>query len=161
VARRGGREVLFFQPFSDMEVLIGHGGQLGSFEAVFSPAGTHGKPKPLWNRQTGAIDLAVAEAWQAYDIRLKLERNWPALAPKLRGKIHVYVGGEDTFYLEGAVKRLQKSQRHLHSDAVIEIFPGKNHGTLVDHKLRTRIAEEMAAQFRRWKETERTRDPGP
>ena len=83
VARRGGKPVLFFKPFSDMETVMGHGGQLESFEAVFSPRGPDGKPRPLWDRRTGKIDHEVARTWERYDIRLILERNWKTLGPKL------------------------------------------------------------------------------
>jgi pimeloyl-ACP methyl ester carboxylesterase len=148
LARRGDQPVLFYKPFSDMEEVTGHGGQLQSFEAVFSPKGPDGKPRKLWNRQTGAIDLEVAKAWEKYDIRLVLERNWPALAPRLQGKLHVYMGDKDTFYLEGATRLLKESLAKLGSDAKVELFPGKDHSTLVDSNLRRRIAQEMAQAFR-------------
>ena len=35
-----------------------------------------------------------------------LANNWPTLGPKLAGKLHIYVGAEDTFYLEGALPNL-------------------------------------------------------
>jgi hypothetical protein len=44
---------------------------------------------------------------------------------------------------------LKKALARLGSDAVIEIFPGRDHGNLVDGKLRKRIAREMADSFRR------------
>jgi hypothetical protein len=149
IARRGKRPVLYYKPFSDMEVVMGHGGQLGSFEAVFSPRGPDGRPRRLWDRATGAVDPEVARCWERYDIRLVLERNWKTLGPKLAGKLHVYVGDEDTFYLEGAVVLLKEALKRLGSDAVVELFPGRHHGNLVDRKLRERIAREMAEQFRR------------
>jgi dienelactone hydrolase len=101
---------------------------------------------PLWDRDTGLIDPHVAETWKRYDIRMILEQNWKTLGPKLKGKLHVYMGSEDTFYLEGATKLLQESQKKLGSDAVIELFPGKHHGNLLDADLRKRIANEMAAR---------------
>ena len=128
---------------------MGRGGQLSSFEAVFSLRGKDGKPMPLWNRNTGAIDRDVARAWERYDIRLVLERNWKTLGPKLQGKVHVYMGSEDTFYLDGATRLLAESLKGLGSDAVIEIFPGRNHGNLIDAKLRERIGAEMAGAFRK------------
>lgn len=149
LARSRGKVLMRYKPFSDMEVVMGRGGQLGSFEAVFSPRGPDGKPRPLWDRNTGVIDLETARAWEKYDIRLVLERNWNTLGPKLRGKIHVYMGEEDTFYLEGATRLLKRSLEKLGSDAKVELFPGKDHGTLLDAKLRERIAKEMADQFRR------------
>jgi hypothetical protein len=128
---------------------MGHGGQLESFEAVFSPRGIDGKPRRLWDRATGAIDADVAKAWEPYDIRLKLERNWATLAPKLAGKLHVYTGDIDTFYLDGAARLLQKSLRDLESDAVVEMFPGLDHGT-IGLAVRERIRKEMAAAYQKW-----------
>jgi hypothetical protein len=148
IARRGGKPVLWYKDFSDMEEVMGHGGQLASFEAVFGGRGADGRPRRLWDRKTGAVDAAVAKSWEKYDIRLVLERDWKALGPKLAGKLHVYMGAEDTFYLEGATVLLKESLRKLGSDAVVEVFPGKDHGTLLDRKLRARVAREMAARFR-------------
>ncbi len=149
IARRQGKAVLSYRPFSDMEVVMGHGGQLASFEAVFSPRGPDNKPRQLWDRSTGKIDPEVAKSWEKYDIRLVLERNWKTLGPRLAGKIHVYMGGEDTFYLEGATVLLKESLAKLGSDAVVEIFPGKDHGSLMDKALRERIHKEMAAAAQR------------
>jgi hypothetical protein len=58
------------------------------------------------------------------------------------------MGAEDTFYLDGATRLMQKSLKDLGSDAVVEIFPGRDHN-LVDAALRKRIASEMAEQFRK------------
>ncbi len=147
LARRAGKPIIFYQAFNDMEVVLGRGGQLFSFEAVFSPKKPDGLPAPLWDRQTGAIDPTVARAWEKYDIRMVLKRNWPALGPKLAGKLHVYMGADDTFYLEGATMLLQKSLKDLESDAVIEIFPGRDHGTLMDQKLRAGLRVKWPSGF--------------
>src|SRR5262249_47181854 len=121
LARSAGKPLVYYKAFSDMERIMGHGGQLGSFEAVFGPRGPDGQPRKLWDRTTGAVDPAVARAWQQYDIRLTLERRWKDLGPRLAGKLHVYVGGADSFYLEGAVGRLREALARLGSDAVVEV----------------------------------------
>jgi hypothetical protein len=149
LARRGGKPVLFFKPFSDMDRVMGHGGQLDSFDAVFSPRGPDGRPAPLWDRETGAVDPKVATHWEKYDVRLVLERNWKALGPKLAGKLHVWTGAEDTFYLDGAVVLLKESLAKLGGDAVVEVVPDRDHGNLIDAALRQRIAKGMAQAFRR------------
>jgi hypothetical protein len=149
IARRGETPVIFYKQFSDMEEVIGRGGQLGSFEAVFSPRLEDGAPRKLWDRKTGAVDPVTAEAWKPYDIRIKLEREWPTLSPKLAGKLHVYMGGLDTFYLEGAVKLLKVSLQRLGSDAKVEIFAKRDHGNLLDPVLRARISREMANAYRK------------
>jgi pimeloyl-ACP methyl ester carboxylesterase len=148
IARMGAMPMLYYDRFCRMDDVIGWGGQLGSFEAVFSPLDKGGQPRKLWDRSSGAIDPAVAKAWEAYDIRLVLERNWPVLGPKLKGKLHVITGEMDTFYLEGAVKLLKESLAKLGSDATIEIVPDRDHSTLVDPELAQRIDGEMNAAVR-------------
>ncbi len=148
IARIRNKPVLWYQDFADMEWALDYGGQLHSFEAVFSPRGEDGKPLPIWNRQTGEIDREVALTWEKYDIRMILEKNWKTLAPLLRGKIHVFMGDADTFYLEGGTMLLKESLEALDSDAVVEIFPGKDHQTLMTKTdLPARIRKEMAAAY--------------
>jgi hypothetical protein len=130
-----------------MNRVLGRGGQLDSFDTVFSPRGKDGKFVPLWNRDTGMIDPKVAKHWEKYDIRMLVEKNWPTLGPKLQGKIHVFMGDEDTFYLEGATKLLKESLQKLKSDAVVEIIPKKNHFNLLDKALREKIARQMAEKL--------------
>ena len=132
-----------------MEDVLGPGGQLHSFEAVFSPRGHDGLPQLLWDRSTGAIHSETAHAWEKHDIRLVLERNWKTLGPKLAGKIHVFMGSEDTFYLEEATRLLGESLARLGGDAVVEIHPGKNHFTLLDLDFIKRIRGEMAEAYRK------------
>jgi hypothetical protein len=80
------------------------GGQYDIWQAVFGPAGTNGYPAPIFDKLTGAIDPAVAAYWREhYDLSHILERDWASLAPKLEGKIHIYVGSADTYYLTDAV----------------------------------------------------------
>lgn len=83
--------------------------QWGIWQAVFGPVGSDGYPKPIWNPATGVIDHQVAEYWrQHYDLTHILRTQWKTLGPHLVGKIHVAVGTMDTWYLNLAVKRLQK-----------------------------------------------------
>ncbi len=147
LARHGERTALWYDDFAWMEHVLGTGGQLHSFEAVFSPRGADGTPRLLWDRETGVIDTDVAKTWEPYDIRLQLERNWDTLGPQLTGKIHVFMGSEDTFLLEGATRLLKESLESLGSDAVVEIYPGKDHRTLMTSDLRDRIRREMTATF--------------
>jgi hypothetical protein len=153
LARRGERPTLFYKPFSDMEVVMGHGGQLQSFEAVFGPRGEDGTPVRLWDRKTGRVDPAIAKSWEPYDIHLRLERNWSTLGPKLAGKLHVYMGSLDTYYLDGATILLKDSLAKLGSDAMVEIFSGKDHGSLMTPDLRRRIAKEMADTYKKLHKT--------
>ena len=85
------------------------GGQWAAWNATFAPVAEDGYPKPLWNPLTGAIHHDVAEwARERYDLRYILERDWATLGPKLAGKLHVYVGRMDNYYLEGGVYRLEQ-----------------------------------------------------
>ena len=80
------------------------GDQWDIWEAVYSPVGSDGYPKRLWNKLTGEIDHEVAAHWREhYDLRHILERDWKTLGPKLQGKIHLYCGTMDNYYLNNAV----------------------------------------------------------
>jgi S-formylglutathione hydrolase FrmB len=147
LARSGGQVLIRFRRFSDMERPL-RGEQLGSFEQVFSPRLPNGAARPLWNRETGAIDAETAAAWRPYDLGLKLRTEWPRLRPVLAGKIHVYMGTEDTFYLDGAARLLKRDLEALGAEAVVELFPG-DHGSVMTQALRRRIDEEIAATYRR------------
>ena len=123
-----------------------------SFDAVFSPRGSDGQPRLVFDRDTGRIDREVAEAWRRYDISAKLRREWPRLEPLLRGKLHVIVGLEDTYYLERSVRLLADELAALGSDAEILFVPDRDHaGIFVPHPglypdgLLGRIEDEMWA----------------
>ncbi len=86
------------------------GGQWAIWNAVFAPVAEDGYPRPLWDPLTGVIDKgAVAWAGERYDLRRYLEKNWPVVGSKLSGKIHVYCGRMDNFYLNEACYLLQES----------------------------------------------------
>ena len=66
--------------------------------------GADGYPQPIFDKVTGEIDHKVAEYWREhYDLEPILERDWATLGPKLEGKIHIYVGSDDTYFLNDAV----------------------------------------------------------
>lgn len=80
------------------------GQQYDIWEATYSPMGDDGYPVRLWDRQTGVIDHEVAEYWKEnFDLRHILQRDWATLGPKLEGKLHIYVGDMDNYYLNNAV----------------------------------------------------------
>jgi len=80
------------------------GGQWDIWQAVYSPCGEDGYPKPIWDKMTGVIDPQVAAYWKEnYDLGGILQRDWKTLGPKLQGKIHIYVGDMDNYYLNNAV----------------------------------------------------------
>ena len=80
------------------------GDQFDIWQAVYSPVGDDGYPKPIWDKLTGEIDPGVAAYWREnYDLRYILARDWETLGPKLVGKLHVYCGDMDNYYLNNAV----------------------------------------------------------
>jgi hypothetical protein len=94
--------------YNHLELVIGtnsrSGDQWDIWEAVYSPMGPDGYPQRLWDKRTGVIDHDVADYWREhYDLRYILERDWQTLGPKLEGKLHIYVGDMDNYYLNNAV----------------------------------------------------------
>lgn len=103
---------LTIQQRNHMELAMGtknrSGEQIDIFEAVFGPVGPDGYVQPLFDKRTGEIDHSVAEYWKEnFDLRHILERDWKTIGPKLVGKLHIYVGDMDTFYLDSAVRLLE------------------------------------------------------
>jgi Putative esterase len=94
------------------ELAVGtHGRGTGlwdAMQAVFSPVGDDGYPKPIWDKRTGVIDHEVATYWRDhYDLSYIMRRDWTTLGPKLVGKLHLTAGTSDQWYLANAVRYLE------------------------------------------------------
>lgn len=130
-----GQILAVMEPAVRREEIMGTHGrsteQFGIWQAVFSPVGDDGYPKPIWNPSTGAIDSEVAAYWKEhYDLRYILERDFATLGPKLVGKLHFAIGDADTWYLNNAVHLMQEfldSQKTAFPIADFEYSPGKPH----------------------------------
>jgi len=85
------------------------GDQWDVWESVYSPVGSNGYPKPIWNKLTGEIDREVAAYWREnYDLSHILQRDWKRLGPLLQGKLRIYVGDMDNYYLNNAVYKVEE-----------------------------------------------------
>ena len=90
------------------ESVLGSKGRSGDqwdiWQAVYSPSGDDGYPKPIWDRETGKIDKDVANYWKEnYDLSYIMKRDWDKIGKDLEGKIHIYCGDMDNYYLNNAV----------------------------------------------------------
>ncbi len=132
-----------------MDDVLKRGGQLRSFEAVFSPLGPDGQPQQIWNRQTGRINPQVAKEWQKYDLRLIIKQNWPRLQPLLAGRVHIITGEKDTFYLDGAVRLLDQSLKQLGSDAEVVLLSGRGHIDYLTPEFYAGVRAQMSDLYRR------------
>jgi hypothetical protein len=149
LARRGDTVLLSYEDFVRREHVLNPGGQIRSFEATFSAPGPDGTPRRIFDVATGAIDHDAARSWRRYDISHQLLTRWEELRGDLAGKIHVYAGAVDTFYLEGAVVRFRRlaEEAGILSDMTVEVVPG------MAHQLHGPGHELMLATIeRRWNE---------
>ncbi|MEO7213761.1 hypothetical protein [Mucilaginibacter sp.] len=90
------------------------GDQFDIWEAVFSPMDKDGYPKRIYDKYTGAIDSSVANYWRDnFDLTHIIKRDWPKIGNKLKGKIHIYVGDMDTYYLNNAVYTAEDMLKNL------------------------------------------------
>jgi hypothetical protein len=107
-----GHTTLTIEENNAYELALGSKGRSGEqfdiWQAVYSPVGDDGYPKPIFDKRTGVIDHEVAAYWKEhYDLRAILEKNWSTLGPKLRGKLHLYCGSADTYFLNDAVYKME------------------------------------------------------
>ena len=145
-----GEPVIFQKEFIQFENTLGwnnsyvtSGGQFGAFNAVFSPRGGDGLPMPLFDPQTGEIDKDVASHWKKYDLKNYLSDNRETLAPKIQGKIWIWMGDRDDYYLDKALRSFDEMVNSKH-DATIIVEPGKGHcSAYSDKKVLLQIQERI------------------
>jgi hypothetical protein len=125
------------------------GQQWGAWNAAYGPRGEDGRPKPIWNPKTGEIDRTVIEHWKKYDLRLVLENNWKTMGPKLRGKIRIWIGEADNYFLNNAVHLLYQflSKADPPYEGKITYGPGKGHCWLSLSE--RQLIDEMAAAMKK------------
>ena len=90
------------------ELALGSKGRSGDqwdvWEAVYSPVDKDGYPKRVFDKITGDIDKEVVNYWKEnFDLTHIVQRDWPKIGEKLKGKLNLYVGDMDNFYLNNAV----------------------------------------------------------
>jgi hypothetical protein len=153
-----------FEEFAKQEAVVGpYGGQVASFEWVFSPRGSDGCPLPMFNRETGDVDPKVVAYWHDhYDLAHLVEANWATRGRDLKGKIHLIVGTADTFYLDGAAHRFEAVLNQLGGDPHFTYRDNRTHFDLYEENgdrmaMMDEIAEQMYAVARpaaHWKRPE-------
>ena len=124
------------------------GGQFSAHAALYSPKGDDGLPKPLFDPESGVIDREVAEQWKKYDLKLYAKENWEELGPQIQGKIFIWMGDMDHFYLNMATRSFDgflKSTKNPVSDAEIIFTPMKGHCANYSDKV---VLEQMAEKLK-------------
>jgi S-formylglutathione hydrolase FrmB len=132
LVRDKGKVIATYKQFAQLERVLGpYGGQMASFDWVFSPRGPDGRPEQMFDRLTGKVDPEVVAYWRDhYDIAYRIETQWPQLKPDLDGKIHVIVGTADTFYLNESAELLKAVLQKVGAHAEVQFLPSKTHGDL-------------------------------
>ncbi len=155
VARQtNGEPMISMKDFIQYENVLGYsdtyvtsGGQFSAFTALYSEKGEDGLPAPLFDPQSGVIDTTLLDQWENFDLKRIMEKNWPTLGPKLQGKIWVWMGDMDNFYLNPAMRAMDeflKSTTNPQSDAVINFTPMAGHCSEFDRvKVNEMIAEKL------------------
>ncbi len=128
--------------YNRFEAALGDKGRSGQqydiWEATYSPMGEDGYPVRLWDKETGAIDHDVAAYWREnYDLVHILRRDWSTLGPKLQGKLHIYVGDMDNYYLNNAVylaEEFLENTTEPHYDGIVDYGDRAEHCWNGDHE---------------------------
>jgi S-formylglutathione hydrolase FrmB len=149
-----GEPVISLMDFIRVENVLGSsgtylnsGGQICSHTALYSPKGKNGLPEPLIDPETGDINGEVAEYWKKYDLKFYAREHWEELGPKIQGKIYIWMGDMDNFYLNTATRgfdKFLKTTENPKSDAVVIFSPMEGHCSQYSHravleKIRQRI----------------------
>lgn len=143
-----GKPITTIRRMTNGDEFTGPGGQLQSFEAEFGKTGPDGVPRLLFNRKTGVIDPSVVNDWKRYDLALYVQQHWGSLSKKLTGKVHIYAGGEDNFYLNKAVEAFVKKAASVNASITAETIPGANHWSIWSPTFTQRVQKEIDARIR-------------
>ena len=129
IIRDHGKVIATFEDFARNERVLGsYGGQIASFEWVFSPRGRDGRPLQMFDRNTGDVNPDVVAYWHDhYDLAHIVQTTWAERGPQLKGKIHVFVGTADTFYLDGAAHKMDAVLSALGANAHFTYIPDRTH----------------------------------
>ena len=111
----------------------------------------NGYPKRIWDKLTGEIDHEVAKYWREhYDLSHILQRDWTTLAPQLDGKLRIYVGDMDNFYLNNAVYKveefLKKADPPAHGGGGLR----RSRRALLERRPHARRTPTRGCAIRRW-----------
>jgi hypothetical protein len=142
------------------------GQQWDIWEAVFSPVGKDGYPQRIWDKETGVINAEVAAYWREnYDLAYILKRDWSKNGEKWKGKIHLYCGDMDNYYLNNAVylaEEILKETTNPHYDGEIDYGDRAEHCWNGDHSQPNYISRLRYNQMfiKKWAEEVKTRSPG-
>ena len=150
IVRDHDKIIATFEEFAKQEAVLGvYGGQMASFEWVFSPRGPDGRPLEMFDRQTGDVNPDVVAYWHDhYDLAHIVAANWATRAPDLKGRIHLIVGTADTFYLDGAAHKFEAVLDSLHADPHFTYRDNRTHFDLYEeHGDRMAMMDEIAAQM--------------
>ena len=141
------------------------GEQFDIWEAVFSPMDADGYPKRIFDKYTGAIDTSVAHYWRDnYDLTYIIKRDWPKIGDSLKGKIHIYVGEADTYYLNDAVYTAEDMLKKLDNpncNCTVDYGARAEHCWNGDHTQPNYISRLRYNQMfiKKWAEEVKTRSP--
>ncbi len=132
IMRENGKMTATMGDLARLEEVIGpYGGQLASFDWVFSPKGPGGAPEPMFDRMTGEVHPDVVAYWRDhFDLAHIVESTWAQRGADLKGRIHVLVGTADTFYLDGAAHKFEAVLKRLGADPHFTYLPGRTHFNL-------------------------------
>ena len=141
------------------------GDQYDVWEAVFSPMGEDGYPKRIFDKHSGTIDKSVAAYWKEnYDLAHIIKRDWPKIGEQLKGKIHLYVGDMDNYYLNNAVYTAEDMLKQLKNpscNCVIDYGDRAEHCWNGDHTQPNYISRLRYHQMfiSKWAQEVKTRAP--
>ena len=129
IMRDKGKVVATFEQFAKQEEVLGsYGGQVSSFDWVFSPRSINGAPVPLFDRKTGDVNPEVVAYWHDhYDLAHLAQTRWPQIGAELKGRIHLFVGTADTFYLDGAAHKFEAVLQQLNAEPHFTYIPDRTH----------------------------------
>ena len=155
--RRNGKALMTIRQENAGEQVLGPNNssaqQWDSWQAVWGPRDAKGHPAALYDPKTGNIDRGIAEQYAKYDISRLLKADPSKYVPLFQNNIRLFVGDQDSFFLNLAVELLQKELNTLapakpDQIGTIVILPGYDHGNIFQSPEVRAFPSEMLGHLR-------------
>jgi pimeloyl-ACP methyl ester carboxylesterase len=101
-------------------------------EGSFSPLDPIGEPQKLFDRHTGEILSPVGVSWMRYDLRSKLLSILQSRRGEIEGKIHMYCGDFDEYFLDAPFRLFCQELKNQGVQSHCELIHGKSHNSVYE-----------------------------
>ena len=147
----GGYPIIAAKDLYRVEQVVYRGGQIRSFDAVFSSRDFDGDIIRLVDSADGNINKEALPFFKRYDLSYQIRNNWETYKNVVNNDIRISIGEQDNFYLNKAVHLFDDEMKKLEADVDIDYYPG-DHFTVFTPQYKEDGQRFLDKQYQAWQQ---------